>query len=96
MAGLGPAIHAFLPCDGALGEDVDGRIKSGHGQPKANHGEVSVCRAVTALGLRVEVQAVDLAHAAQRVMAERLEAAALADRGGEFRRDEHVAAEGFA
>jgi hypothetical protein len=30
MAGLGPAIHAFLPVGGVDGEDVGGRNKSGH------------------------------------------------------------------
>ena len=47
LAGLGPAIHAFFPFDGALGEDVgahgtspwaDGpRNKSGHGGSKVVH-----------------------------------------------------------
>jgi hypothetical protein len=32
LAGLVPAIHAFLPYEGALGEDVGGRNKSGHGE----------------------------------------------------------------
>ena len=32
LAGLGPAIHAFYSCGGAVGEDVGGRNKSGHGE----------------------------------------------------------------
>jgi hypothetical protein len=31
LAGLGPAIHAFLAVDRATFEDVGGRNKSGHG-----------------------------------------------------------------
>jgi hypothetical protein len=34
LAGLGPAIHAFLPVGGVDGEDVGGRNKSGHGELK--------------------------------------------------------------
>src|SRR5207244_10653011 len=34
VAGLVPAIHAFFPFDGALGEDVGGRDKPGHGGSK--------------------------------------------------------------
>jgi hypothetical protein len=34
LAGLGPAIHAFLPVGGVDGEDVGGRNKSGHGEVK--------------------------------------------------------------
>jgi hypothetical protein len=34
VAGLGPAIHAFLPVGGVDGEDVGGRNKSGHGEVK--------------------------------------------------------------
>ncbi len=37
LAGLGPAIHAFFPFDRALGEDVGGRNKSGHGGSKVVH-----------------------------------------------------------
>src|ERR1700730_8926542 len=47
----------------------------------------------------VEIQRVDLARladAAQRVMAERLEAWAVAQRGGEFGRNEHLAAQRLA
>ena len=34
VAGLVPAIHAFFPFDGALGEDVGGRDTPGHGGSK--------------------------------------------------------------
>src|SRR5438132_10217539 len=47
----------------------------------------------------VEIERVDLAglaHAAQRVMAERLEARAVAERGGELRRYQHLAAQRLA
>jgi hypothetical protein len=58
------------------------------------------CRVIgRSLGFRAEIKPVDVAgvtHAAQRVVAERLETATVPDRGGKLGGDEHLAAEGFA